>query len=778
MKKYAKSFLILITVLALLLQSTALAVGTGEPYRDESVELLEGFTYRQTGSYNDKGQPVESYWLSSSVGSPVRPIVLAPPSILGGCTVSEIMAYAEGLGYNVLGAVNADFFAPANGVALGTVIEDGRLVTNANGENLLAFSDAGAFVSVKPLVTVQLTNRGGGADPSDAGKSVSLTYVNKPRGNIGGLYLLTPQLSAETPLTTSSGWYVKMRVVEGSFGLAETTTMRVEEVVTGNQIVLEEGCAVLTAADASACGYARDSFSVGDTVSLDISCTDERLLSARWAVSCGDLLVSGGAVTDNTGWDPAIQTRNPRTAVGIMEDGSVLCRIIDGRSVNSYGATMTELAEDFAAAGCQYAVNLDGGGSSVMTLRLPGSAETKTVNVPSVTKERKCGSYILFVTDAPESTEAGIAHRLFLTEEPYVLTGSSVQLSCIASDAFARPTEAPTDLGSVSSGLGSVTDGLYTAGLQPGDDIIVLCSASTGAVGTGTVHVVDIADKLTVTDAASGEAPMLENMVHGETVQLIPALFLHEQPVSFDSAAVTYSVTGDVGTVSETGLFTASDTPYATGTLTVSAGGQEAVIPVSILGYFADVEGHWAEANVLSLMEKGVVVGGGGLEYRPQEVTKRCDFVVMLWRAAGKPQPTSPSTFADVPEGLYYSDAVAWGQETGIVQGDGTLFEPMGTLLREHAFTFAYRYMTCFGGELCELDPAVLEAFADAASVSVFALDPVCALVAEGIVQGSDGQILPHNAISRAETAKLLDTLLIPARMVAPEVPEEPEALG
>ena len=57
---------------------------------------------------------------------------------------------------------------------------------------------------------------------------------------------------------------------------------------------------------------------------------------------------------------------NPRTAIGQREDGAILLLVINGRSVDSLGATLDDLVEIFLEFGAVNATNLDGGSSSLM----------------------------------------------------------------------------------------------------------------------------------------------------------------------------------------------------------------------------------------------------------------------------------------------------------------------------------------------------------------------------------------------------------------------------
>lgn len=90
-----------------------------------------------------------------------------------------------------------------------------------------------------------------------------------------------------------------------------------------------------------------------------------------------------------------ITRRNPRTAVGIRPDGTVLLLVIDGhRHGTSVGMTIEELRQVMGRLGAKDAINLDGGGSSAMVL------SERLVNSPSdLDGERKIGDAVLFIED-------------------------------------------------------------------------------------------------------------------------------------------------------------------------------------------------------------------------------------------------------------------------------------------------------------------------------------------------------------------------------------------
>lgn len=95
-------------------------------------------------------------------------------------------------------------------------------------------------------------------------------------------------------------------------------------------------------------------------------------------LTAGPLLIFENALRDFRD-DAFHQNRHPRTAVGITENNHLLLVTIDGRSFQSYGMTLPELAQFFSELGATYALNLDGGGSSAMWIH----NDVGVVNYPS-----------------------------------------------------------------------------------------------------------------------------------------------------------------------------------------------------------------------------------------------------------------------------------------------------------------------------------------------------------------------------------------------------------
>ena len=106
---------------------------------------------------------------------------------------------------------------------------------------------------------------------------------------------------------------------------------------------------------------------INDKVSLDIKTLPE-WSDVNHIISGGPYLVKDGQVYVDIQDEKllAIGGRNPRTAIGYTKDNKFIIITADGREGSSIGMTLKELAYLMQSLGCVNAMNLDGGGSTVM----------------------------------------------------------------------------------------------------------------------------------------------------------------------------------------------------------------------------------------------------------------------------------------------------------------------------------------------------------------------------------------------------------------------------
>ncbi|HWP41015.1 MAG TPA: phosphodiester glycosidase family protein [Tepidisphaeraceae bacterium] len=115
---------------------------------------------------------------------------------------------------------------------------------------------------------------------------------------------------------------------------------------------------------------------------------------ARQIVAGNCLVVKEGRAAEP--FAGMMTVRHPRSVAGTTRDGSKLILLaVDGRRPGvSVGMTGAELAGEMLRLGCWNAINLDGGGSTTLVIRDPGSDELKIVNQPSDGRERPVANVI------------------------------------------------------------------------------------------------------------------------------------------------------------------------------------------------------------------------------------------------------------------------------------------------------------------------------------------------------------------------------------------------
>ena len=179
------------------------------------------------------------------------------------------------------------------------------------------------------------------------------------------------------------------------------------------------------------------------------------------------------------------------------------------------------------------------------------------------------------------------------------------------------------------------------------------------------------------------------------------------------------------------------------------------VLPLAGASGFSDVKaGSWYAEAVEYAVKNNLMNGVGGGKFAPDTKMSRAMLVTVLWRYAGSPEEGTNS-FTDVENGQWYEKAVAWAAKNGVVTGVGNgKFDPDGTVTREQLAAVLYRYSNAQGMDTSR--QASLNVFPDGGKVSAWAVQALSWAVAEGLVGGSDGKLLPQGNATRAQVATIL----------------------
>ena len=300
-----------------------------------------------------------------------------------------------------LAGVNASFFDigtryPADPVGLG--LYGGRLLSEPattsvapNESDLVVDARTNRLSYGRHTWSGSVTNRGTGrvqrleflnhapAVPVGCRRMADQTRCTRA----GDVSFLTRAFAARTPAGRG------VEVVLDGVGCVVRTARTRGTVLTGRQTSLQA-----TGRDTSSLLRVRSGGCLDRSVRL-FAADGHRLALGRWAfgVSGRHRIAADGRVTVPTGTGPFFD-RNPRTVVGTTGTGRILIVTVDGRRTTSVGTTMEETAALVRGLGLRDAVNLDGGGSTTMSVR------GALVNQPSGSAERPVGDALVYV-DTP-----------------------------------------------------------------------------------------------------------------------------------------------------------------------------------------------------------------------------------------------------------------------------------------------------------------------------------------------------------------------------------------
>ena len=172
---------------------------------------------------------------------------------------------------------------------------------------------------------------------------------------------------------------------------------------------------------------------------------------------------------------------------------------------------------------------------------------------------------------------------------------------------------------------------------------------------------------------------------------------------------------------------------------------------------FTDTQPDWFYSDALDYCyDAGIINGLDEHTFGPTATLNRAQLVTMLYRHAGSPTVEGENTFADVPAESFYTDAVIWASENGIVNGyeDGS-FRPADAITREQIVTMLHRYVVSLGMDNGERSD--LAAFEDLDMLHGYAREPMEWAVANGVINGLSETVLgPQQSANRAQTVTIL----------------------
>ncbi len=170
---------------------------------------------------------------------------------------------------------------------------------------------------------------------------------------------------------------------------------------------------------------------------------------------------------------------------------------------------------------------------------------------------------------------------------------------------------------------------------------------------------------------------------------------------------------------------------------------------------FTDVpELSWLYQPVMFAYENELFRGISDTEFAPYDSMTRAMLVTVLHRYAGEPVPAAANPFEDVDADMWYTQAITWAAEQGIVAGVAEgVFAPDLPISREQLAAVLFRYLQIDEHQLLGLSAS----FADDAAISDWAQDAILWATVEGLLVADFSNVLsPQGDALRAEVAYAL----------------------
>ncbi|QUQ62738.1 phosphodiester glycosidase family protein [Kutzneria sp. CA-103260] len=403
--------------------------------------------------------------LTADLSDPRLTVGLLTPPVVGQVQTVTAMATRQ----HAFAGVNGDFFDINNtGAPRGIEVSNGQIIKGP-------WTDPQPW---RPSVGVDTAKLGkivnaflDGSVTLPAG-SFPLDGLNQEQAPPNGLVVFTPAWGAASRAFYNVTKVHELTVVNGIVTAHATGS--------GAGSIPDNGFVLAgTGTDADLLAATR----IGDPVSVTYKPRTEPADTWQALLGVRDVLVRDGQL--QTLDDTAL---NPETAVGFSQDGKKMqLVVIDGRTTASRGVTEQQLAVIMRQRGAYNAVVIDGGGSSSLVSRDPGTPTVWQRNVPSDGVERQVGNGIGLFAAAGSGRLTGID----LETGDKVFTGLHRQLKATGYDEEYGPAELGTP-----RWLGADRNGLVTGG-EPGSRTVAV--TAKGVVQTGRIQVLPRLSRITAT---------------------------------------------------------------------------------------------------------------------------------------------------------------------------------------------------------------------------------------------------------------------------------------
>jgi len=176
------------------------------------------------------------------------------------------------------------------------------------------------------------------------------------------------------------------------------------------------------------------------------------------------------------------------------------------------------------------------------------------------------------------------------------------------------------------------------------------------------------------------------------------------------------------------------------------------LLPAAVFAKYSDMPQGWSKAAMEAAVKNGLLQGDEQGRLLPQSELTRAQMAAIMVRAFGSAKQADLSDFSDLKAGDWFYKDMAGAVQMGLFIGEGNgKMNPQRSITREEVFVVMARALKLGSGKA-----ETLKAFADADKVSDWAVGAAAAMVEAGLIEGSDGKLLPGHNITREQFAQIM----------------------
>lgn len=580
---------------------------------NESVQQIGPGTYfKQTDIINSK-EKFRINTIETTIGTNYIKIEGADNgNALGTATVSKQAEAKIQKDSRVIGAINGDFFHLSNlsGLPVGSTIIDGEIRNAVKRSSVFGVTNDGhCFIDTLKFNGQIKSGR----------NTFPLSGINGYRLE-DNLIIYTPAFG-KTTKTNAMGIEVIVKGIDLPLLANKEYKGLVSEVIEdiGGAEIPEDG--VVLSAHGKAINFLK-ALSPGDKVTFTTNFDKGDL---KYIISGIPRIIEDGEIAADIDKNSAPGGRHPRTAIGI-KGGNVVLLTVDGRKKDhSDGMNLQELADYMLDQGIENAINLDGGGSTVMIARKQGNITARLANSPSDGRERAVANSIQIISDAPLSEAKTV---VFERKAINIFKNSDFIASAYALDKYFNRVDVESNKlkYTASQGIGKINeDGLFTAGKRAGQGFIEATLANSKS--KIEVEVFDKVASLRMFNDYFSLEP-------GEQIQMqVKAYDKTGREIIISPSAIDWIISKDFGTIDEAGVFTAGknliDGKIAAkvGDVAVSVTGRIGNLPIVLEGFEnadnIEMKSIRAEASGrISKIDEPIILGNSSYKFNYNMLTE------------------------------------------------------------------------------------------------------------------------------------------------------------